>query len=170
MEGGSNPYAGWHKKGVSCTALRVGNRMIWATPTALGQPRRPSLCVLSKIIAIFSISFQVSLNRVVSSSYAYVNYLRPWWYFYLRQSRGDLSELRFSSSSACGIFLCSSQSSSRNKSKEGQTSKIKHLKTCMKGMWAMRKPIIRSDWASEAIWRPISLKEFAWVIWLFFLT
>ena len=39
-------------------------------------------------------------------------------------------------------------------SKEGQTRQIKHPKTSIKGKWTMGKLMMRSDLASEAIWRP----------------
>ena len=36
----------------------------------------------------------------------------------------------------------------------GHECQNKHLKTSMKGIWAVRKPMMRSDLASKAVWRP----------------
>jgi len=36
---------------------------------------------------------------------------------------------------------------------ECQNKHSKHIKTSITGIWAMRKPMMRSDLASEAIWR-----------------
>ena len=43
----------------------------------------------------------------------------------------------------------------------GHECQNKHLKTSMKGIWAMRKPMMRSDLTSEAVRRPKQPRKYS---------